>query len=83
MQLKQLTSENVSPSLGSDQLDAGIVAGIIGLVLVALYMLLYYRLLGLVVIAGLAVTAALTYCARHLPRAIPSRSRSRWPGSPV
>jgi preprotein translocase subunit SecD len=61
VQLKQLTSENVSPSLGSDQLDAGIAAGIIGLVLVALYMLVYYRLLGGVVILGLMVSAALTY----------------------
>jgi preprotein translocase subunit SecD len=61
VQLKQLTSENVSPSLGSDQLQAGIAAGIIGLVLVALYMLVYYRLLGGVVILGLMVSAALTY----------------------
>jgi preprotein translocase subunit SecD len=61
VQLKQLTSENVSPSLGSDQLSAGIAAGIIGLVLVALYMLIYYRLLGGVVILGLMVSAALTY----------------------
>jgi preprotein translocase subunit SecD len=61
VQLKQLTSENVSPSLGSDQLDAGIAAGIIGLVLVALYMLVYYRMLGGVVILGLLVSAALTY----------------------
>jgi preprotein translocase subunit SecD len=61
VQLKQLTSENVSPSLGSDQLDAGIAAGIIGLALVALYMLVYYRLLGGVVILGLMVSAALTY----------------------
>ncbi|HZP30640.1 MAG TPA: protein translocase subunit SecD [Acidimicrobiia bacterium] len=61
VQLKQLTSENVSPSLGSDQLDAGIAAGVIGLALVAIYMLVYYRLLGGVVILGLLVSAALTY----------------------
>jgi preprotein translocase subunit SecD len=61
VQLKQLTSENVSPSLGSDQLDAGIAAGIIGLALVALYMLVYYRMLGGVVILGLLISAALTY----------------------
>jgi len=62
VQLKQLTSESVSPSLGKDQLNAGIAAGVIGLVLVALYMLVYYRMLGAVVIAGLMVSATLTYC---------------------
>jgi preprotein translocase subunit SecD len=61
VQLKQLTVENVSPSLGSDQLDAGIAAGIIGLLLVALYMILYYRLLGAVAIAGLLMSGGITY----------------------
>jgi len=61
VQLKELTVENVSPTLGQDQLDAGVAAGLIGLLLVALYMLVYYRLLGLVVVVGLLVTAALTY----------------------
>ena len=56
VQLKQLTSENVSPTLGSDQLRAGLVAGVIGLALVAAYMLFYYRLLGLVVWAGIALS---------------------------
>ena len=53
VQLKKISVENVSPTLGQDQLNAGIVAGILGLALVALYMLFYYRLLGLVVIVGL------------------------------
>jgi preprotein translocase subunit SecD len=61
VQLKQLTVENVSPSLGSDQLDAGIAAGIIGLLLVALYMILYYRLLGAVAVAGLLMSGGITY----------------------
>ena len=61
VQLKELTTENVSPTLGNDQLTAGIAAGLIGLGLVALYMLAYYRLLGVVVILGLLITAALTY----------------------
>lgn len=59
--LKQLTSESVSPTLGKDQLHAGITAGIIGLALVALYMLVYYRVLGLVVIVGIGVSAAALY----------------------
>jgi preprotein translocase subunit SecD len=61
VRLKKLTTTSVSPTLGQDQLDAGIVAGLIGLLLVALYMLLYYRLLGAVVIAGLLLSGALTY----------------------
>ena len=58
---KQQTVESVSPTLGSDQLKSGIAAGIVGLALVALYMLLYYRLLGLVVILGLGLSAGATY----------------------
>lgn len=61
VQLKQLTSENVSPTLGSDQLRAGLIAGVIGLALVALYMLFYYRLLGLVVWAGIALSGMALY----------------------
>ena len=49
------------PSLAADQLSAGISAGIIGLILVLVYCLLYYRGLGLVVFASLMVAAALTY----------------------
>ena len=58
---KQQTVENVSPSLGRDQLRAGIAAGIIGLVLVALYMLAFYRLLGVVVWFGLALTGMIMF----------------------
>jgi preprotein translocase subunit SecD len=61
VQLKKISVENVSPSLGEDQLNAGIIAGILGLGLVALYMLFYYRLLGLVVIAGLLLSGAALY----------------------
>ena len=61
VQLEELTVQNVSPTLGKDQLDAGIAAGLIGLALVALYMLVYYRLLGVVVILGLLFAGALSY----------------------
>jgi preprotein translocase subunit SecD len=53
--------ENVSPQLGNDQLRAGILAGLIGLSIVVLYSFLYYRGLGIVVVASLAVAAALVY----------------------
>jgi len=55
------TVESVSPTLGKDQLTAGIVSGLIGLGLVALYMLLFYRLLGLVVVVGLGLTGMLFF----------------------
>jgi preprotein translocase subunit SecD len=55
------TVESVSPTLGRDQLTAGIVAGLIGLGLVALYMLVFYRLLGVVVLFGLALTGMLFF----------------------
>lgn len=67
--LKQVNVENVSPSLGKDQLHAGILAGIIGLALVAIYMLVFYRLLGVVVIVGIALSgmALFTLVAWVLP----------------
>jgi preprotein translocase subunit SecD len=61
VQLKEINTQDVSPTLGNDQLNAGIAAGLIGLILVALYMIAYYRLLGLVVILGLGVSGALLY----------------------
>ncbi|MCX4745145.1 protein translocase subunit SecD [Kitasatospora sp. NBC_01287] len=51
----------VTPQLGGDQLHAGLLAGAIGLALVVLYSLIYYRGLGLVSIAGLLTSAILTY----------------------
>ncbi|ABL81894.1 MULTISPECIES: protein translocase subunit SecD [unclassified Nocardioides] len=59
---KEATSvEQIGASLAGDQLSAGILAGIIGLALVMLYCLLYYRGLGLVVIASLVVAGVVTY----------------------
>src|SRR5262249_7762807 len=53
--------QSISATLGSDQLYAGVIAGAIGLLLVVIYSLLYYRGLGLVTVASLAVAASLTY----------------------
>jgi preprotein translocase subunit SecD len=57
---------NVSATLGGEQLSAGIVAGLIGLGLVVAFCFLYYRGLGIVVVASLAVAGALTYCCMVL-----------------
>jgi preprotein translocase subunit SecD len=53
--------ETVGPSLAGDQLKAGITAGIIGLLLVMIYCLIYYRGLGIVVVGSLVVAGLSTY----------------------
>ena len=55
------TQEDISPTLGSEQLALGLLAGLIGLLLVVIYSLFQYRLLGLVTVASLIVAAVLTY----------------------
>jgi preprotein translocase subunit SecD len=52
---------SVSPELGSAQLHAGLVAALIGLLLVVIYSFLYYRGLGLVSVSSLAIAALLSY----------------------
>ena len=51
----------ISPTLGTDQLKAGLLAGGIGIALVFLYSLLYYRALGLVMIASLLLSGVVIY----------------------
>jgi preprotein translocase subunit SecD len=53
----------VTPTLGGTQLKAGLLAGLIGLGLVLVYSLLYYRGLGVVVFASLVVAGLFTYGA--------------------
>ena len=61
LKFKQNSIESVSATLGKDQLMGGLVAGAIGLGLVVLYCLLYYRGLGFVAISSLIVAGGLTY----------------------
>lgn len=58
---KNPNAETVGPSLAGNQLTAGITGAAIGLGLVMLYCLFYYRGLGLVVIASLILAAVATY----------------------
>ncbi len=53
--------QTISPTLGSDQLQAGLLAGALGLLLVLIYSLLYYRGLGLVTAGSLFVAGGLVY----------------------
>jgi len=57
---------NVSATLGGEQLRAGLIAGIIGLTLVILFCFLYYRGLGIVVVASLAIAGIITYASMVL-----------------
>ncbi|WES65441.1 protein translocase subunit SecD [Microbacter sp. GSS18] len=56
-----VSSDTISATLGSQQLQIGLIAGLIGLALVAVYSLVVYRALGTVIIASLGVMAVLTY----------------------
>jgi preprotein translocase subunit SecD len=58
---QQQEALTVSPTLGTDQLKAGLLAGGIGIALVFLYSLLYYRALGVVMIASLILSGILIY----------------------
>lgn len=58
---KVQSSDTISATLGSAQLLSGLIAGAIGLILVVIYTLFQYRLLGLVTITSLVVAALLTY----------------------
>lgn len=55
------TATSISPSLGEASLRAGIIAGVIGLALVALWALVYYRGLGVVALASLVASFLLVY----------------------
>jgi preprotein translocase subunit SecD len=56
--LVQQSVQTVSASLGASSLRAGLVAGVGGLILVLLYIIIYYRALGIVAFFGLALTGA-------------------------
>ena len=57
---------NVSATLGGEQLRAGIIAGIIGLALVVAYCFAYYRGLGIVVVTSLLIAGVITYACMVL-----------------
>ncbi|MEK7650893.1 MAG: protein translocase subunit SecD [Patescibacteria group bacterium] len=54
-----ISTETIGPTLGAEALAAGLRAGLLGLSVVALFMLLWYRLPGLVSVVSLAIYAVL------------------------
>ncbi len=57
------SSVDISPTLGGEQLRYGFIAGLIGLLLVVVYSLFQYRVLGFVTISSIVVAGLLTYLA--------------------
>jgi SecD/SecF fusion protein len=53
--LKLISESQVSATLGKQALHQGLIAGLVGLLVVAVFLLSYYRVLGLIAVAGLAV----------------------------
>jgi preprotein translocase subunit SecD len=60
------STTSVSPTLGSEQLRGGLIAGAIGLALVVLFSLVYYRALGLVTVGSLLVSGLILYAVTTL-----------------
>lgn len=61
VQFNPATVQTISATLGKDSLHAAVVSGLVGVLLVLLFLAFYYRLMTLVVVAGLAVSASLLW----------------------
>ncbi len=59
--LTPISSSTVSATLGQQALDQGLKAGIVGLLLVCIFLLVYYRFLGFVAVVGLAIYGVLFF----------------------
>lgn len=61
VELELINEQDVTATLGKDSLRQGLMAGLVGLLVVALFMLAYYRALGIITCLALAVFGALMY----------------------
>ncbi len=64
--LKLISQTQVSATLGSEALDAGIKAGVIGLILAMLFLVFYYRFLGLIASIALIAYGAIFFALINL-----------------
>jgi preprotein translocase subunit SecD len=64
--LEVVQSSRIEPTLGRDSVQQSVVAGLIGLLLVAFFMIAYYRLPGVLAVIALLYYAALTYAIFRL-----------------
>ena len=82
MKLDRITVQTVSPTLGKSSLQAGLISGLVGLALVMLYTIFYYRLLGMWWSPACAVTGALLWSIIAIMGQA-SAPPSTWPASSV
>jgi SecD/SecF fusion protein len=61
VKLELISQSQVSATLGEESLDKGLTAGIAGFAIVALFLLVFYRVLGLIAVAALLIYAAYFY----------------------
>jgi preprotein translocase subunit SecD len=61
VELERQQAQEVSATVGEDALRAGVVAGLVGLALASLYLIAFYRILGLVAVGSLLVSFALLW----------------------
>jgi SecD/SecF fusion protein len=61
IKLQLISSSQVSATLGKQALDQGLVAGIAGFVIVAIFLIAFYRILGVIAVGALCVYAAYFY----------------------
>jgi len=61
VEFEQQQAQVVSATLGQDALHAGLIAGLVGLIAVAIYMIAFYRVLGLFAVLKLGIEAALLW----------------------
>ena len=61
VELKPQAAQTVSATLGKDSLHAGLIAGFVGVLLVLLLMILYYRALAILVVVGLFLGGCLLW----------------------
>ncbi|HEV2066057.1 MAG TPA: protein translocase subunit SecD [Thermomicrobiales bacterium] len=64
--LDVVSSRTVGPSLGADSIDRSLIAGIVGLATVAAFMILYYRLPGVLSVVALLIYTAITFALFRL-----------------
>jgi len=61
VELELQSVQNVSASLGKDSLRAALISGLVGVLLVLIFMVAYYRMLGLIVAIGITVSGCLLW----------------------
>jgi preprotein translocase subunit SecD len=59
--LKIVETRIIGPTLGADSLNKSLVAGLIGMLIVALFMIIYYRLPGIVAVLSILIYAAIAF----------------------